>query len=599
MAVPEVSQVDPTTPFSAKTLAAFAENVKARSSKRDGDILSESQEQDMNIREGSILTSGEFLRFIPENEAAQLAFHELACKKQSGDLNLNHAQFITIKGKGRLADEAGYDHGLSGDGTSAESFEEQGVDEDIYKGYFAVDFSYSTVTEGTKWVLGKGTKKSGPDLNVDILLAMPGSRHRRHLAPAHAFLRMNLQSGAWMLMAGHECSHTVGKGYPPESIDHTELSGLCSHAPVWIDGRAKKHFQSESLNRPRTSFVIGGLRYVAEFTIGDLTSEESYLQKRNVWLYRRDIPIPATGMSSIPFESDIHTTFAVFRQGVGSGTFGTVYEGFEPQNGDLRAIKKIVLKSAADKPEVESEVAAHEEFKETTGIVRFYGCRNSLGGINTTTKTEPSWPFEVYIIMERGKSFLECFREKPITIDGACRRMLCKQLLTGLVAIHGNGWMHRDITPMNVLYFGQEPTHASLCDFGKLCRSATSNITTLAAWRWLPPEIRENERRTYDLKVDIWMLGYTLVYCWYYDCQQGMVMRNGRDHATVLQRLGNDSDRHLSHLIIKMLAWEPKDRPSANEALADPCLRDLELDDEPVAQRVPKKRSAERGLCDK
>lgn len=594
MDVPTSSQLEPTTPFSQAAIAAFAANVKAQCAQRGEEIQFEphKKEEPPAVPEEDTLNAGsEFLRFVPDNEAAQLAFHELACKKQSGDLNLNHAQFISIRGKGRLADEAGHDHGWSGDGTSAESFDEQGLEHQvIYIGYFAVRFHYSTVTEGTKWVLGKGTRRSGPDLNVDILLAAPGSKHRRHLAPAHAFLRMHLESGAWMLMAGQECTHIIGQGRPSGMTDNAEVPGLCSHTPVWIDGRPKKHTQSESLLHPRTPFVVGGLRYVAEFTIDDLTLEESYLHQRNVWLRERHIPIPATGISGIPFASVTHTEFAVFRQGLGSGTFGTVFEGYDPGDGDLRAIKKLVLKSAADEPEIESEIAAHEEFKDTRGIVRFYGCTNSLGGINLNATTEHSWPLEVYLVMEKGSSFSDCFRKNSLTLDGVSRRMHCKQLLAGLVATHDKGWMHRDITPMNVLYFKKEPVHAALCDLGKLCRSKTDNVTTLAGWRWLPPEILENQRRTYDQKIDIWMLGYTLLYCWYYDCQQGMVMRDAQDHATILRRMSKASD-HLSHLIITMLAWDPKDRPSALEAVAHPCLRDVVFDEWPEASSTTKKRS--------
>ena len=87
--------------------------------------------------------------------------------------------------------------------------------------------------------------------------------------------------------------------------------------------------------------MIGGLRYVAEFTIGDLKSEESFLQYRNAWLNERHVSVPATGVSGIPLASDIHTKFAVFRQGLGSGTFGTVFEGHDPENGDLRPIRSL------------------------------------------------------------------------------------------------------------------------------------------------------------------------------------------------------------------------------------------------------------------
>ena len=589
----EISQDEPTISNSPATAAVIAENVKAQYSERVAGKRSDSRHNDDGTAKNTAIVTCDFLRFIPDNEAAQLAFHELACKKQNGDLSPNHAHFVSIQSKGRLIDEAGYDCGISGEGTSAESSEEQRVGhEDIHKGYFAVNLDYETITRGTKWILGRGSRKSGPDRNVDILLAAPGSRYQRHLAPAHAFLRMNLQSGAWTLTAGQECSHATQQGLFLESVDFAESSNVCSHTPVWIDGHALKHFQYECLSRPRTSFVVGGLRYVAQYIINNLTLEESYIRERNTWLQERALHVPATDISCIPFQSDLHTTFAVFRQGLGSGTFGTVFEGFEPLTGDLRAIKKLVLKSDFDRPEVDSELAVHEEFKNTTGVVRFYGCRNSLGGDNTEAKTEHAYPLEVFIIMEKGTSFLDYFRRKQVTIDGAWRKLLCKQLLTGLAAIHSKSWMHRDITPKNVLYFDQEPAHAGLCDFGKLCRSTADNVTTLAAWRWLPPEIVENQRRTYNQKIDVWMLGYTLLYCWYYDYQYGMELRNARDHAIVLKRLSNDRDRHLPQLLVKMLAFNPASRLSAQEALADPCLAEVVFATEPEALKPARKRPA-------
>ncbi len=131
MDVPTSSPIEPTTPFSQAAIAAFAANVKAQCAERGEEIQSEPHEKEEppDIPEEDTLNAGsEFLRFIPDNEAAQLAFHELACKKQSGDLNLNHVQFIFIRGKCRLTDEAGHDYGWSGDGTSAESFDEQGLE---------------------------------------------------------------------------------------------------------------------------------------------------------------------------------------------------------------------------------------------------------------------------------------------------------------------------------------------------------------------------------------------------------------------------------------------------------------------------------------
>ena len=114
-------------------------------------------------------------------------------------------------------------------------------------------------------------------------------------------------------------------------------------------------------------------------------------------------------------------------------------EGHDSGNGDLRAIKRLVIKPATDRPEIESEIAVHEAFKDTRGFVRSYGCTNPLRGLNLDITTEYSWSLEAYLVMERGSSFLNCFRKVPLILDGDSKRMLGKQLLAGPVAIHDKG----------------------------------------------------------------------------------------------------------------------------------------------------------------
>ena len=57
----------------------------------------------------------------------------------------------------------------------------------VYRGYFRLNFDCSPLSKGVKWVLDKGVGGNVRSRNVDILLAAPGSRHRKHLASPHAF----------------------------------------------------------------------------------------------------------------------------------------------------------------------------------------------------------------------------------------------------------------------------------------------------------------------------------------------------------------------------------------------------------------------------
>ena len=72
--------------------------------------------------------------------------------------------------------------------------------------------------------------------------------------------------------------------------------------------------------------------------------------------------------------------------------------------------------------------------------------------------------------------------------------------------------MHWDITQQNILYFQGNPPEAALCDFGKLYSSTTDTYTTLAAWRYLPPEIVEG--RSLQPRIAIWMLALALIVVW-------------------------------------------------------------------------------------
>lgn len=72
--------------------------------------------------------------------------------------------------------------------------------------------------------------------------------------------------------------------------------------------------------------------------------EESYIETRDKAMRENNLEPPTTRISGIPFKSDKKFfDSAIWRHGLGSGTFGSVFEGIEPETGDLRAIKHICV----------------------------------------------------------------------------------------------------------------------------------------------------------------------------------------------------------------------------------------------------------------
>ena len=155
--------------------------------------------------------------------------------------------------------------------------------------------------------------------------------------------------------------------------------------------------------------------------------------------------------------------------------------------------------------------------------------------------------------------------------------------LHGLCIIHHKGWMHRDITPQNMLYFKGDPPEAALYNFGKLLYGKTHTDTGLAAWMFLPPEIVQGRSNPYDQKIDIWMLAFALVLSWFPQAYRGVTCLPNRQIGLVglkvmRSNLQNIKSSGLAHLLREMLSEDPKHRPDPSRALSHQCFRHLKTD---------------------
>lgn len=523
----------------------------------------------------------EVLRFVPTGLSARLAFDQLAQMKlepsnlgdSTEELDPHHAQFIHVDGKASLSEGEGYDSG----GASTPTEDGSSTDDSVYRGYYRLSLTAMPFTLGTKWVLGKGVRENVTARNVDILLAAPGSKQRRGISAAHAFLRMHPQSGAWMIRAGTICNK---KSCTEATMTHLEdPAGVtdCSHEPVFLDNMRLRHGESRALTRPHTTIVLGGLHFVIHFCVRTIASEVRYLEEREVFLRECNMPPLANIVSGIPFEADILTPFALFRRGLGSGGFGSVFDGFDPQTGDPRAVKRLQVTNRHRKRDIEQEIQSNTRFTGHDGIVKCFGWCNASGEANL----QGQMPFDMFLIQEKGISFLDC-KWKAEGTDWELRVRLCQQLISGMAAIHSAGCMHRDITPMNILYFPDDPKHAALCDFGKLHDAPTDTDTALAAWQWLPPEVEyqrdHHKRRRYDQKIDVYMLALALVCSWF-PIEIPKKQLTPKTHSMLITTLENLSSkqplmkRELTGLLLRMLEWDPEKRCSAKDALKTPLFQ--------------------------
>jgi len=200
------------------------------------------------------------------------------------------------------------------------------------------------------------------------------------------------------------------------------------------------------------------------------------------------------------------------------------------------------------------------------------------------------------------------------------------QLLRALKYIHTANVFHRDLKPKNVL--ANADCKLKICDFG-LARVAFNDAPTAIFWtdyvatRWYrAPELCGSFFSKYTPAIDIWSIG-----CIFAEVLTGRPLFPGKNvvhqldlmtdmlgspSPETIARVRNEKARRylssmrkkqpvpLQHkfanadplavrLLERLLAFDPRDRPTAEEALADPYFKGLaKVDREPSAQPITK-----------
>lgn len=154
-----------------------------------------------------------------------------------------------------------------------------------------------------------------------------------------------------------------------------------------------------------------------------------------------------------------------------------------------------------------------------------------------------------------------------------------RQILNGLDAIHSIGWVHRDIHVSNILVANPKPRKISeiivkIADFG-LARKIKPEFDTFTSLSAFPlgtglftaPEVSSEN---YDSKVDIYSAGIVLYFlsCYLEDKTRWRAeiveLRKGNRGV---EHLYYQDDIKLSNLFLRLLKDDPKERPTAREAL--------------------------------
>ncbi|KAL3529193.1 hypothetical protein ACH5RR_008515 [Cinchona calisaya] len=303
---------------------------------------------------------------------------------------------------------------------------------------------------------------------------------------------------------------------------------------------------------------------------------------------------------------------------VGKGSYGVVGSATDTLTGERVAIKKIndVFEHVSDATRILREIKLlrllrHPDIVQIKHIMLPPSRREFR---------------DIYVVFELMESDLHQVIKANDDLTPEHYQFFLYQLLRGLKYTHTANVFHRDLKPKNIL--ANADCKLKICDFG-LARVSFNDAPSAIFWtdyvatRWYrAPELCGSFFSKYTPAIDIWSIG-----CIFAEMLSGKPLFPGKNVVHQLDlmtdllgtpppesiaRIRNEkARRYLSnmrkkqpvpfaqkfphadplalHLLERLLAFDPKDRPTAEEALADPYFGGLSnVDREPSTQPISK-----------
>ncbi|KAI3448305.1 hypothetical protein Pfo_004970 [Paulownia fortunei] len=251
---------------------------------------------------------------------------------------------------------------------------------------------------------------------------------------------------------------------------------------------------------------------------------------------------------------------------LGSGSFGTVYEGFT-DDGFFFAVKEVSLLDQGSQGQqsiyqLEQEISLLKQFQHEN-IVRYLG----------TDKDDA----KLYIFLELvTKGSLAKLYEKYQLRDSQVSAYT-RQILSGLNYLHCRNVVHRDIKCANILV--DVSGSVKLADFGLAKATKLNDIKSCKGTPfWMAPEVVNHKNHGYGRAADIWSLGCTVL-----EMLTGQIPYSHLEGMQALFRIGrgelppipNILSRDAQDFILKCLQVNPDDRPTAAQLLEHPFVKKL------------------------
>lgn len=312
---------------------------------------------------------------------------------------------------------------------------------------------------------------------------------------------------------------------------------------------------------------IGPLDFVLNISVDDetayTTNRNNYMRKwRQNWDHSFGI---YKCLDPLPRPTHLRLGDVIIYQTISRGAFGVVRVGVDRRSGDVVACKTIHCHRRHDAYMVMNEIRIASIIPlSMVGVVHLIGssCEHGHSPPCFGNVLE-----DVHLIMPYAPFSFETTAWHEITL--ATRLKLFRQVLEGLGNLHTAGIMHRDISPRNLLVFSYQPPVAAICDFGKSKHGIKGKESRLGPPAFTAPEPGRQEE--YTNAIDMFSLGLSMLAS-FQGCRWAGPLSDAGNYTRVLDHLANLQGHmpdDLVALLRSMLAWDPSDRPTAEQALAD------------------------------
>ena len=258
---------------------------------------------------------------------------------------------------------------------------------------------------------------------------------------------------------------------------------------------------------------------------------------------------------------------------IGKGSFSNVYKVKLKETSYIYALKKVSIEDISNKEKAFNEIKLISKIKNQY-VISFYDSflDNNNNILYILMEYAPYGDLEKMIKEQKKKN--KYFEEKYLL-------NIFEQIISGLIAIHSENILHRDLKAANIFIMNNEKTKIKIGDLnvGKIYNKNLKN-TQIGTPYYASPEVWNN--RPYDFKSDIWSVG-----CLFYEIAtlnapfEGKTLKEVYDkiEKCSIKPLPNIYSNHINKIIKMCLRFNDKLRPSAQE-LMDYLLRVKNLNNE-------------------